>query len=110
MYCLIDTQWVCFKALGQEQHSFCGSNKNLGLLKIKSEQWRIGDVGRGSMKERGRGSMKEREAWEREGVGGVRGAAFVKGPRKMFQNDIAPYAKPSLWREGPHGGAGRAHL
>ena len=62
MYCLIDTQWVCFKALGQEQHSFCGSNKNLGLLKIKSEQWRIGDVGRGSMKERGsvkRGSVKE---------------------------------------------------
>ena len=55
----------------------------------------------------------EREAWEREGVGvweRVRGAAFVKGPRKVFQNDIAPYAKPSLWREGPHGGAGRAHL
>lgn len=48
MYCLIDTQLVCFKALGQEQHSFCGSNKNLELLKIKSEQWRIGDVAVGA--------------------------------------------------------------
>ncbi len=66
MYCLIDTQLVCFKALGQGQHSFCGSNKNVGLLKIKSEQWRIGDVGCGSMKEREAWGVKEWGAWKHE--------------------------------------------
>ena len=64
MYCLIDTEWVCFKARGQEQHSFCDSNKNWGLLKLR--------VSSGGLETCPVEAWGRDEAWGREGVGGVK--------------------------------------
>lgn len=104
----------------QEQRSFCGDCNNRGLRKKLRGRgamgalgaWKNGSVERRPWRNESVGPGREglgREDWgERGAVEEVRGAPFVKGPRKAFQNDITPPQRAPLQREAPLlGGQGR---